>query len=95
MIDFDTALNKLIIGGVNIANANRNGFVITNETICYLNTMVIINHMRDSVCGCLSEEQVETVFGAYNAIADNNLFTEFDCNTKIKNLIAQRRCGIT
>lgn len=77
MIDFDESVQKCICCAINIANAESNGFVVTDDSICILNAITIINNYKNIICDKLSDEQIENVADLYNNITQNNLFNDY------------------
>ena len=76
MLNYEDVKNKLIIGACNLVNASNSGFAITNESICNLNAMNIINRMQDVDINKFTDEQIENNDSTYNTISLNYIFTE-------------------
>lgn len=76
MIDFDTVVEKIITCAINIANAENNGFVVTNDSICLLNAIIITNNYKDIICDKLSDEQIENIYNLYKNTTNNNIFNQ-------------------
>ena len=94
MIDFNQAKEMMITAGVNVAVSEQNGFVITNDTICLLNTIVIINQFKDIICNKLSEEQIEKLHSAYVNTIYNNLFSKCHSYSYLDNILNSCNCLI-
>lgn len=76
MLNYEDVKKKLIIGAYNLVNASNNGFAITNESICNLNAINILNRMQDVDINKLTDEQIENNDSTYNTISLNYIFTE-------------------
>lgn len=76
MLNYEDVKKKLIIGACNLVNASNSGFAITNESICNLNAMNILNRMQDVDINKLTDEQIENNDSTYNTISLNYIFTE-------------------
>lgn len=76
MLNYEDVKKKLIIGACNLVNASNSGFAITNESICNLNVMNILNRMQDVDINKLTDEQIENNDSTYNTISLNYIFTE-------------------
>ena len=76
MLNYENVQKKLIIGACNLVNASNSGFAITNESICNLNAMNILNRMQDVDINKLTDEQIENNDSTYNTISLNYIFTE-------------------
>lgn len=76
MLNYENVKKKLIIGACNLVNASNNGFAITNESICNLNAMNILNRMKDVDINKFTDEQIENNDSTYNTISLNYIFTE-------------------
>lgn len=76
MLNYENIKANIITGSCNLANANSNGFAITNESICLLNAMNILLQMKNVDCDKLSDEQNENINSVYNTISSNYLFAE-------------------
>ena len=76
MLNYEDVKKKLIIGAYNLVNASNSGFAITNESICNLNAMNILNRMQDVDINKLTDEQIENNDSTYNTISLNYIFTE-------------------
>ena len=76
MLNYEDVKKKLIIGVCNLVNASNSGFAITNESICNLNAMNILNRMQDVDINKLTDEQIENNDSTYNTISLNYIFTE-------------------
>ena len=76
MLNYEDVKKKLIIGACNLVNASNSGFAITNESICNLNAMNILNRMQDVDINKLTDEQIENNDSTYNTIYLNYIFTE-------------------
>lgn len=76
MLNYEDVQKKLIIGAFNLVNASNSGFAITNESICNLNAMNILNRMQDVDINKFTDEQIENNDSAYNTISLNYIFTE-------------------
>lgn len=92
MVDYEKALKDLITGSINVANATHNGFVVTDDTICALNTMIIINHMKNIVCNCINDEQAENIYETYNYCMNKQMFHEWNKESYINNIINSYKC---
>lgn len=76
MLNYEDVKKKLIIGACNLVNASNSGFAITNESICNLNAMNILNRMQDVDINKFTDEQIENNDSIYNTISLNYIFTE-------------------
>ena len=76
MLNYEDVKKKLIIGACNLVNASNSGFAITNESICNLNAMNILNRIQDVDINKLTDEQIENNDSTYNTISLNYIFTE-------------------
>lgn len=76
MLNYEDVQKKLIIGACNLVNASNSGFAITNESICNLNAMNILNRMQDVDINKFTDEQIENNDSTYNTISLNYIFTE-------------------
>lgn len=76
MLNYEDVKKKLIIGACNLVNASNSGFAITNESICNLNAMNILNRMQDVDINKFTDEQIENNDSTYNTISLNYIFTE-------------------
>lgn len=76
MLNYEDVQKKLIIGACNLVNASNSGFAITNELICNLNAMNILNRMQDVDINKFTDEQIENNDSTYNTISLNYIFTE-------------------
>lgn len=76
MLNYEDVKKKLIIGAYNLVNASNSGFAITNESICNLNAINILNRMQDVDINKLTDEQIENNDSTYNTISLNYIFTE-------------------
>lgn len=76
MLNYEDAQKKLIIGACNLVNASNSGFAITNESICNLNVMNILNRMQDVDINKFTDEQIENNDSTYNTISLNYIFAE-------------------
>ncbi|MCI5629868.1 MAG: hypothetical protein MR346_09615 [Clostridium sp.] len=76
MLNYKDVQKKLIIGACNLVNASNSGFAITNESICNLNAMNILNRMQDVDINKFTDEQIENNDSTYNTISLNYIFTE-------------------
>ena len=76
MLNYEDVKKKLIIGACNLVNASNSGFAITNESICNLNAINILNRMQDVDINKLTDEQIENNDSTYNTISLNYIFTE-------------------
>lgn len=76
MLNYEDVKKKLIIGAYNLVNASNSGFAITNESICNLNAMNILNRMQDVDINKFTDEQIENNDSTYNTISLNYIFTE-------------------
>ena len=76
MLNYEDVKKKLIIGACNLVNSSNSGFAITNESICNLNAMNILNRMQDVDINKLTDEQIENNDSTYNTISLNYIFTE-------------------
>ena len=74
MLNYENVQKKLIIGACNLVNASNSGFAITNESICNLNAMNILNRMQDVDINKLTDEQIENNDSTYNTISLNYIF---------------------
>ena len=74
MLNYDDVKKKLIIGAYNLVNASNSGFAITNESICNLNAINILNRMQDVDINKLTDEQIENNDSTYNTISLNYIF---------------------
>lgn len=92
MIDFNQAKEMMITAGVNVAVSEQNSFVITNDTICLLNTIVIINQFKDIICDKLSEKQIEKLHSAYVNTIHNNLFSKCHAYSYLDNILNSCNC---
>jgi hypothetical protein len=76
MLNYEDVQKKLIIGACNLVNASNSGFAITNESICNLNAMNILNRMQDNDANKFTDEQIENNDSTYNTISLNYIFAE-------------------
>lgn len=76
MLNYEDVQKKLIIGAYNLVNASNSGFAITNESICNLNAMNILNRMQDVDINKFTDEQIENNDSTYNTISLNYIFAE-------------------
>lgn len=76
MLNYEDVKKKLIIGACNLVNASNSGFAITNESICNLNAINVLNRMQDVDINKLTDEQIENNDSTYNTISLNYIFTE-------------------
>lgn len=76
MLNYENVKKKLIIGACNLVNASNSDFAITNESICNLNAMNILNRMQDVDINKFTDEQIENNDSTYNTISLNYIFTE-------------------
>lgn len=76
MLNYEDVQKKLIIGACNLVNASNSGFAITNESICNLNVMNILNRMQDVDINKFTDEQIENNDSTYNTISLNYIFAE-------------------
>lgn len=76
MLNYEDVQKKLIIGACNLINASNSGFAITNESICNLNAMNILNRMQDVDINKFTDEQIENNDSTYNTISLNYIFAE-------------------
>lgn len=76
MLNYEDVKKKLIIGACNLVNASNSGFAITNESICNLNAMNILNRIQDVDINKLTDEQIENNDSTYNTISLNYIFIE-------------------
>lgn len=76
MLNYEDVQKKLIIGACNLVNASNSGFAITNESICNLNAMNILNRMQDNDANKFTDEQIENNDSIYNTISLNYIFAE-------------------
>lgn len=76
MLNYEDIQKKLIIGACNLVNASNSGFAITNESICNLNAMNILNRMQDVDINKFTDEQIENNDSTYNTISLNYIFAE-------------------
>lgn len=76
MLNYEDVKKKLIIGAYNLVNASNSGFAITNESICNLNAMNILNRMQDVDINKFTDEQIENNDSTYNTISLNYIFAE-------------------
>ena len=76
MLNYEDVKKKFIIGACNLVNASNSGFAITNESICNLNAMNILNRMQDVDINKFTDEQIENNDSTYNTISLNYIFTE-------------------
>lgn len=76
MLNYEDVQKKLIIGACNLVNASNSGFAITNESICNLNAMNILNRMQDVDINKFTDEQIENNDSTYNTISLNYIFAE-------------------
>lgn len=76
MLNYEDVQKKLIIGACNLVNASNSGFAITNELICNLNAMNILNRMQDVDINKFTDKQIENNDSTYNTISLNYIFTE-------------------
>lgn len=76
MLNYEDVQKKLIIGVCNLVNASNSGFAITNESICNLNAMNILNRMQDNDVNKFTDEQIENNDSTYNTISLNYIFAE-------------------
>ncbi len=76
MLNYEDVQKKLIIGAYNLVNASNSGFAITNESICNLNAMNILNRMQDNDANKFTDEQIENNDSTYNTISLNYIFAE-------------------
>lgn len=74
MLNYEDVQKKLIIGACNLVNASNSGFAITNESICNLNAMNILNRMQDVDINKFTDEQIENNDSTYNTISLNYIF---------------------
>lgn len=93
MIDFEQAQKMMITAGVNMAAAETNGFAITNDSICLLNTVVIVNQFKDVICDQLSDEQIEKLYSVYVKTIQNSLFTEPNCRNYFEYMVDPCGCN--
>ena len=92
MIDFEQVQKMMITAGVNMAIAEHNGFAITNDSVCLLNTVVIINQFKDIICEKLTDEQIEKLYTTYVEAIQNPLFVEPTCQNYFEYMIDPCNC---
>ena len=76
MLNYENVKEKFIIGAYNVINASNSGFAITNDSICNLNAMNILNKMQDIDTNKFTDKQIENNNSTYNTISLNYIFAE-------------------